>query len=167
MTDLKTRHKHSIDTFTFKPLKESDLTLVSEWLEKPHVKEWWNDELTAEQIQSKYREKIGSSLVGAFIVYLNTTPIGFIQYWWFEPTGDTVGIDQFIGEEDYINCGYGTHMILGFVKKIFKNPRIKTIMVDPDPANQRAIRCYEKAGFTFVEQSITLEGIAYVMGITR
>lgn len=159
--------KHGIDTFTFNPLKESDLNLLCEWMQKPHVKEWWNDELSTDEIKAKYRERIGSSLVASFISNLNDRPIGFIQYWWPHPTGEMVGMDQFIGEEDYINCGYGTHMTIGFVKKIFKDPRIKKIHVDPNPANHRAIRCYEKAGFKFIRQSITVDGVAYLMEIAR
>lgn len=77
----------------------------------------------------------------------------------------TVGIDQFIGEKDYVNRGYGTQMICVFIKQIFTNPSIKKIIIDVDPNNHRAIHCYEKAEFKFVKKLMTPDGIAYVMEI--
>jgi aminoglycoside 6'-N-acetyltransferase len=61
-----------------------------------------------------------------------------------QPAG-TRGIDLFIGQPAMI--GHGSALIACFVKDRLRNgvPRIVT---DPDPANARAIRAYEKAGFT-------------------
>src|SRR5690348_213510 len=110
----------SIDKFTFIPLKNSDLELLCDWLAKPHVLEWWNDHLTRDEIKEKYGKRIGDTVVYPHIAYLNNKPIGFIQYyyankvgdgWWPNEMDGTVGIDQFIGEEDFINRGYGTRMI--------------------------------------------------------
>lgn len=39
-----------IQEFSFKPLQESDLNLLCHWLGEPHVKEWWDDHLTDEEI---------------------------------------------------------------------------------------------------------------------
>ncbi len=170
MTSI-TKKNHLIPC-TFKPLQESDLELLCRWFDKPHVKEWWNDHLTHNEIKIKYGKRIGDETVAPFIVYLNDKPIGFIQYyhadragdgWWPDETAGTVGIDQFIGEEDYINHGYGTKMITAFIKQLFANPAIKKIITDVDPNNQRAIRCYEKAGFQFVKKLMTPDGLAYLM----
>jgi aminoglycoside 6'-N-acetyltransferase len=58
----------------------------------------------------------------------------------------TRGIDQFIGEADMLDCGHGSAFISFFIERLLTagTPRIVT---DPDPANVRAIRAYEKAGF--------------------
>lgn len=162
--------------FLFKPLKEQDLILLCEWLNKPHVKEWWDDHLTDEEIKSKYRKRIGDAVVVPFLVYLNNYPIGFIQYyhankvgdgWWPNETEGTVGIDQFIGEENYINRGYGTLMIKAFIKQLFENPGIKKIIMDLEPQNTRAKRCYEKSGFKFVKEIMTPDGLAYLLEIHK
>ncbi len=158
--------------FNFKSLQEDDLTLLCAWLDKPHVKAWWNDGFTHDEIKEKYRRRIGDPIVVPFIVYLDEVPIGFIQYyhadkvgdgWWPDEVEGTVGIDQFIGEEDYLNRGYGSKMIAEFVKKLFATPGIKKIITDVDPKNQRAIRCYEKVGFKFVKELMTPDGLAYLM----
>lgn len=160
---------------TFKPLQETDLNLLCRWLDQPHVKEWWNDGLTYEEIKHKYRKRIGDTMVAPFIAYLNDVPIGFIQYyhankvsdgWWPEAVEGTVGIDQLIGEVDYINRGIGTQMICAFTKMLLNNNAIKKIITDVDPKNMRAVRCYEKAGFHFVKKLMPPDGVANLMELT-
>ena len=160
------------NTITFKPLQEVDLDLLCQWLDKPHVKEWWDDRLTHDQIKSKYRKRIGSVLVAPFIAYLDEKPIGFIQYyhadkigdgWWADEVTGTLGLDQFIGEETLINHGYGTLMIRVFIEKLFLEETVKKIIIDVDPNNHRAIRCYEKVGFKLVREVMTTDGLAYLM----
>jgi RimJ/RimL family protein N-acetyltransferase len=122
---------------TFKPLAKDGLKLLITWFDKPHVKQWWNDELTPQQIKKKYGKRIGDKNIQPFIVYLSDIPIGFIQYyyadkvdngWWLDATPGTVGIDQFIGNENYINKGYGAELIRLFIKKLFKDRRVKKLL---------------------------------------
>ena len=58
----------------------------------------------------------------------------------------TRGIDQFIGDPDMIGRAHGSAFIRQFTDGLLTagTPRVLT---DPDPANARAIRAYEKAGF--------------------
>ena len=61
----------------------------------------------------------------------------------------TVGIDQFIGDPNYLGKGYGLLMIKEFISYLTKvlEPRTTTIILDPKPTNIVAIKCYEKVGF--------------------
>ncbi|MCW5584231.1 MAG: GNAT family N-acetyltransferase [Gammaproteobacteria bacterium] len=165
-----------IQQFTFKPLQETDLDLLCDWLNEPHVKEWWDDHITNDEIKSKYRMRIGDSVVVPFIAYLNKKPVGFIQYyhadkvgdgWWPDEIEATIGIDQFIGEKELINRGIGTKMIRAFINQLFLDPNVKKIMTDVDPKNSRAIRCYEKVGFEFVKEIMTPDGSAYLMVMNK
>ncbi len=61
-----------------------------------------------------------------------------------QPQG-TRGIDIFIGEPDMI--GHGSALISNFVRDRLRLG-VRRIVTDPDPANARAIRAYEKAGFS-------------------
>lgn len=162
--------------FYFKPLQEEHLDVITVWLNKPHVKEWRNDNLTEEEIKSKYRNRIGSDTILPFIAYLDDKPIGFIQYYYAKKIGDdwwpnemegTVGIDQFIGEEEYINRGYGTQMIGQFLEKLFSDNKLKKVITDADEKNHRAIRCYEKLGFCFSHKLSTPEGMVNLMNRYR
>ena len=142
--------------FTFQQLTTSDLDLLCKWLEKPHVLEWWNDHLSSEDLKAKYAKRIGDDVVLPYIVYCDGKPIAFIQYYWASKVGEgwwpnedahTVGLDQFIGEEDYLNKGFGTLMLKEFIHFLFQNANIKKIITEADPNNLRAKRCYEKVGF--------------------
>ena len=165
-----------IQQFSFKPLQEADLNLLCGWLNEPHVKEWWDDHLTDEEIKTKYKERIGDTIIAPFIACLNDKPIGFIQYyqadkvgdgWWPDEVEGTMGIDQFIGEKDLINRGIGTKMIRAFIDHLFDNSNVKKIITDVDPKNLRAIRCYEKVGFEFIKEMMTPDGVAYLMVMNK
>lgn len=148
--------QHSLSKFTFKPLEKTDLELLCNWFEKPHVLNWWLDRFSRDEIKEKYNQRIGDPITRAFIVYLEHKPIGFIQYYWASKVGGgwwpneddrTVGTDQFIGEEAYIGKGYGTSMMQAFVAILFQNPVIHKVITEADPENKAAINCYLKAGF--------------------
>lgn len=162
--------------FSFKPLTLSDLDLLCKWFEKPHVLEWWYDCLTPEEIKTKYGKRIGDDVVSPYIAYLDDKPIGYIQYYWASKVGDgwwpnedegTVGIDQFIGEEHYINKGYGTLLLKEFIEFLFANPAVKKIITEADPNNLRAKRCYEKSGFHEVGLIDTPDGQSILMAIYK
>ena len=74
----------------------------------------------------------------------------------------TRGIDQFIGELDMVDHGHGSAFIRAFIDRLLASgaPRVIT---DPDPANARAIRAYEKAGFVRDRMVDTPDGIALLM----
>lgn len=142
--------------FIFRPLVVDHLELLCQWFRKPHVLEWWTDRLTPDEIKETYGKRIGDNIVCPYIAYLDNKPIAFIQYYWASKVGNgwwpdeddrTVGIDQFIGEETYLNKGWGTLMIKEFIQFLLKNYNIHKIITEADPHNFRAKRCYEKAGF--------------------
>jgi aminoglycoside 6'-N-acetyltransferase len=59
------------------------------------------------------------------------------------------GVDQYIGEPDMLDRGHGTAFLREQCDRLFAEgaPAIGT---DPHPDNLRAIRAYEKAGFSVV-----------------
>lgn len=148
--------------FVFKKLTKDDIPLLLRWFKEPHVKEWWPTPEKDEAILEKFLTRIRSKDTFGFIVFIHDVAIGYIQYYHInrkhEKTGSwlpaelpktTVGTDQFIGEEDYLGKGYGTRFIKEFISYLHEiEPTITTVIVDPDPENAAAIRCYEKVGFT-------------------
>ena len=45
-------------TFDFKPTQKNDLPLLFEWLELPHVAQWWRESRDWETFSTKYLKKI-------------------------------------------------------------------------------------------------------------
>jgi aminoglycoside 6'-N-acetyltransferase len=145
----------------------ADLPLVLKWLKQPHVMEWWGD--THEQFELVSGD-LHEPAMDQFIVSFEGNEFGYIQCYdlsaWnsgfgTHPSG-TRGIDQFIGEPDMIDRGHGSAFIRAFVDDKIRSgaPRMVT---DPDPANARAIRAYEKAGFEKVRLVDTPDGTALLM----
>jgi aminoglycoside 6'-N-acetyltransferase len=137
--------------YEFRPMTAADLPLVKRWLAMPHVTSWWGD---ADEQFELVSGDLSHPAMDQFIVAVDGQPFGYLQCYdltaWnsgfgSQPLG-TRGIDQFIGEPDLIDRGHGSAFIRAFADRLLAagTPRLVT---DPDPANPRAVRAYEKAGF--------------------
>ena len=146
--------------FTFKKLTQDDWPLLLHWFKEPHVEKWWPTP-EENELMEYFLEKIRSKNTFGFVVFLGEKPIGYIQYYYIDrskvesgsllpplPDETTVGIDQFIGDPDYLHKGYGTLFIKQFIAELpTLESEITTIILDTNPENLAAIRCYEKVGF--------------------
>ena len=111
------------------------------------------------------------------IALIGDEPIGFVQSyvvkgcgdgWWEDETDPgAVGIDQFLCDGRRLGQGLGTKMVRAFVEKILAEPGVTKVQTDPSPANARAIRCYEKAGFRRLATVTTLDGPALLMVVEK
>jgi len=137
--------------FKFRPLTSKDYLQMLEWLSRSHVKQWWNDgDDTLEKVALHYGNEDD---VGRFILVEESNGvennIGYFQYYF--ASDNSIGIDQFIGEENYLNKGVGEKAINIFIELIKREHQPDSIILDPSPDNKRAIRCYEKVGFKHYE----------------
>ena len=131
-----------------------------EWLSKKHVAEWWDDgDDTLEKVAAHYG---ATDETRRFLVLDDEKPIGYFQYYFADD--ESIGIDQFIGDETYLNRGVGEKTIKMFVRLIAEKHNPAFIILDPSPENARAIRCYEKVGFRYYETRALDDGeTAYMM----
>jgi RimJ/RimL family protein N-acetyltransferase len=159
---------------TFRQLTLSDLPMLREWLQRPHVAQWWG----ALPSMAEMREDVGPmTLPGArdqaFIASVDGRDIGYIQsytvkdsgggWWTDEQDPGARGIDQFLANADELGRGLGTRMVRAFVERLFSDAAVTRVQTDPDPQNPRAIRCYEKAGFRVWKEVETPDGPALLM----
>jgi aminoglycoside 6'-N-acetyltransferase len=155
-------------SYEFHPLSAADLPLVRGWLAAPEVVRWWGN--SDEQLELISGD-LDHPAMDQFTVAKEDRPFGYLQCYdpaaWPDnglgpqPPG-TRGIDQFIGEPDMIGRGHGSAFIRLFIEGLLAAgaPRVVT---DPDPANARAIRAYEKAGFRRDRLVDTPDGRALLM----
>ena len=154
--------------YVFRAMHAADLPTVHNWLAQPHVVEWWGD---PDEQFALVRDDLDHPAMDQFIIAIDDRPFAYLQC--YDPTAwpnngfgaqpnGTRGMDQFIGEADMINHGHGTALIRSFIERLVKSgtPRVVT---DPDPANARAVRAYEKAGFEKVRLVDTPDGRALFM----
>ncbi len=160
--------------FTFKPLSPEDFPLLLSWLAQPHVKAWWDDgDDTLDKVALHFGDMCGQSPEeqGFLACYQETpeataVPIGYIQYYLLPDGG--AGLDVFLGEAAFLNRGIGTRLIQAFLERLLAWHNPAYFVIDPEPENTRAIRCYEKVGFRHYETIRTEEGKrAYMMRLNQ
>lgn len=154
--------------YSFRRMTDADLPLLRQWLATPDAAAWWGDlDEEMENLAADLHEP-GMRL---WIVSLNDAPFAFLQdympgLWPDHPFHDmppgTYGIDQTIGIPELIGQGHGSAFIRQHVAALFAEGA-PCVVTDPDPANARAIRAYEKAGFTGVEERDTPWGRCLLM----
>ena len=153
--------------YEFRAMTADDLPQVLRWLALPHVAQWWGE--PAEEF-SLVSGDLTHPAMDQYIVATDGKPFAYLQCYdltaWNVGFGEqpqgTRGIDQFIGDPEMIGRGHGSAFIRGFVDGLLAAgmPRAVT---DPDPANARAIRAYEKAGFHRDRMVDTPDGPALLM----
>ena len=159
--------------FTFRPLQASDLLMVHAWLQRPHVAEWSHEPMSLAELERDYLSGTNDSSTRAYIALLDAEPIGFIQSYvamgsgdgWWENEVDpgTRGIDQFLANAEQLGRGLGSSMVNAFVERLFQDPAVTKVQTDPSPKNERAIRCYQRAGFVIQGEVTTPDGPALLM----
>lgn len=157
------------NVLSFASLQPEHFPLLLTWLEAPHVKNWWDQNLTytTELVAEKFEDRThdGSVIetdtekVYGFIIVLNDLPIGYIQVYNAEKLPSLIkegdfprierpiaGCDLFIGEREYLGKGAGTLAVRMFWKYIIA-PHYEACFVDPETTHGTAIKMYERAGF--------------------
>lgn len=150
---------------TFRPLTVDDIPLLHRWLNNPLVAKWYGLDVanipypTLEQVETNYFPRVrGETPTYCYIMCLGEREFGYVQTYQIgsypeyadaiDVDRDGWGIDIFIGEDDSRDRGLGTAALRLFVERVVFNRRgAETAVIAPNPANHRAIRSYEKAGF--------------------
>lgn len=137
----------------FRRITASDEPLLRGWLAGPHVRVWWGD--PEEEIALiRSGEETGES--EGYIALLDARPVAYLQVWtpsahdeeeWQTAAPPSSrGIDMFVGPADCLGRGIGPRVLRAFAQRLFAGG-VPRLVIDPDAANARAVRAYEKAGF--------------------
>jgi aminoglycoside 6'-N-acetyltransferase len=140
----------------FRPLEESDLPSLRAWLQREHVRLWW---------QKPIEQELAESRDGRFLVVVDGREVGMIQTYlvadypeWGAIVGmepGLAGVDLLIGEEDQIGRGLGPRVLEQFARDVvFARPETNTVVATVEEGNRRSWRAFEKAGFSHVRDVI-------------
>jgi len=163
------------DFVNLRLMTEHDLTMLHEWVNRPHIVEWWGGERPSlQEVQEHYLPWIrGEGNVTPYIGLIHGKPFAYAQSyvalgsgdgWWESETDPGVrGIDVSIADPELLGQGLGTILVCALVELLFADRQVTKVQIDPAPNNLRAIRCYEKAGFRRVKEILTPDGPAVYM----
>ena len=163
------KHLYQKDSISFRKMEDrlSDYKLLAKWLSDPAILEFYegrDNPFDLEKVKEKYAHRTrGESDVTPCIIEFENHAIGYIQYYKvdaeeyqvqdkidLERYSNPYGIDLFIGETNYWNKGIGTHIVKGMIDYLIENEKADVVFIDPQVNNKRAIKCYERCGFTTI-----------------
>lgn len=140
-------------SYTFRRMAEADLSLLRQWLATPDWRRWWGEPGAELASLAADLHEPGMRL---WIVSHRERPFAFLQDYDIHALPDhpyrempkgSKGIDQSIGVAAMIGQGHGSTFIRTHAEQLIAEGA-PCVVTDPDPENARAIRAYEKAGFT-------------------
>ena len=131
-------------------LNDSDIPLIEIWLNKEHVKRWYEIPdlgITINDWISELKEYKGEfQWITYLIVLWQDRPIGLCLYYKCVDSSDedfgtlpltgSYGIDYLIGEESYLGKGLGKGIITLLVDKIFSLQDAQRVTADIDKNNK-------------------------------
>ncbi len=146
-------------------LRDDDISLVEVWLNKEHVKRWYEIPhmgVTIADWMHEIREHDGEfRWITYLIAMYHNSPIGLCQYYKCADSTDedfgtlaiegSYGIDYFIGEEDNIGKGLGKGIISLLSDRIFSLQGAERVTADIDKNNKASKNALLSCGFTLLD----------------
>jgi len=139
-----------------------EFALIARWLSDPRVLEWVygrDNAFTVERAAEHFgpRARADDPVTAVFVLF-EGEPIGYLQFYLADAEeyglDDGIpswGADIFLGEPVYWGTGAGTRAMRLLLRHLFEREGAERVVIDPRADNPRAIRSYEKAGFTRVK----------------
>ncbi|MEM7296081.1 MAG: GNAT family N-acetyltransferase [Pseudomonadota bacterium] len=137
--------------YHFRPITRADFPMVARWLSAPHIDGWWGP---AEVELPLIEEELAAPHIDMCIVTHRGHPFAYLQDYPAEHYGAPQyagyrrarAIDVFLGDPAFLGQGHAAGFLAQRADELL-SAGAKAVVVDPDPANARAIRTYAKAGF--------------------
>lgn len=162
LTDTDTEYATtdtSIDrTISFRAVSlERDLGRLHRWLANDHVKPYWDLDRPLSAFRDRLAEKIADDHLTPYVGSLEYVPMSYWECYWaarddvanhYDAHPEDRGVHLLIGPEEYIGHGYATPLLRAVVAMQFRHPETRRVIAEPDARNERAIRAFERAGFT-------------------
>lgn len=148
-------------------LTDDDIQLVEVWLNKEHVKRWYEIPsmgVTIDDWISEIKEYKGEfSWITYLIAMWDGEPIGMCLYYKCKdsigeefgtlPLEDSYGIDYMIGEESQLRKGLGKGIVNLLQDRIFSLPNAMRITADIDKNNIASKMTLLSCGFTLLDDN--------------
>jgi aminoglycoside 6'-N-acetyltransferase len=157
---------------TFEHLREEDLLLLCDWLNRPHMRDYYQKTPTSlAEVTEKFMPRIqGEYPTYDHIASYNGQPFGKIQcyknvdhpeYAYEVDLQEGISVDLFIGEPALLGQGLGRRMLHEYVTTVAFGlyPDERDCFICHELTNLPARACSRAAGFEVLRE-VTEEGIA-------
>ena len=140
------------DTYALRPFSRDDLPMMAAWLATPHLRAWWGD---PEEQLSLVTEDMDNPLMDQQIGLIAESAFAYLQSYpchaWGAPQfqdrpAGSQSVDMCVGPANMLGHGHGAAILRLYAKTLVARGA-KDVVIDPDPGNARAVRCYRRAGF--------------------
>lgn len=142
------------DRLRLRAIERTDLPYFVQWLNDPQVRLYLNSDLPISQaaeerwfenvLQAPPEERPLAIEVQEGDAWKLIGNAGFMYIDWHARSAE---IGLFIGDRSYWDKGHGTQVVHLLLRHGFETLNLNRIYLRVNAENQRAIRCYEKAGF--------------------
>jgi len=130
---------------SLRPASDDDLDQLVGWLGDPEVYRWWEGRpLSRDEVAGVYTGRRRPE-VEPFIIEADGVPVGYLQVW--QGTETSGGIDLFLVPEAR-GRGLGPDAARAAASFLLDHRGWSEVTVDPVVDNLRAIRAFERAGFS-------------------
>jgi len=151
---------YDYNKITIRLLTIDDALFLVKWLSDPVVLQYYqgrDQPYDINMVRQHFFER--KQEITQCIIQYEGIAIGYIQFYpvfdaerteygYDDFEGTVYGMDQLIGEPEYWNRGIGTELIQSMVNYLIQHERVDKIVMDPQTWNHRALRVYEKCGFS-------------------
>jgi RimJ/RimL family protein N-acetyltransferase len=160
----------------FEKVNQTHITTIFQWLEEPHIKEFWDNSQAHKDDIINFVEgrKTPSNYCGGLFTYwigfadnipycmimtlqeLKEYDIPLIKKNLITDNGNAYSMDYMIGNVNFFGKGLGAKTLSEFIEFFtqYVDKKADTFMIDPDVENPRAKHVYEQAGFKYVDDFI-------------
>ena len=155
------------ERITYRPLAETDLSLMADWLNRPHLRPFYQREpISFAAVSAKYGPRIRHEVpTQSWLASLDGTPFGYLQCYRVADWADcqaTIGVDRgvsidlFIGEPGLIGQGVGRRMLSGYVEQVAfpLHAEERLCWIGHELENRAAQTCSAAAGFVPVREYV-------------
>lgn len=155
-------HVLSQDSITLRPIELSDTDYIVKWRNSDFVKQRMiNKELSKEMHVNWFRTKVMTGDVVQFIIEFDNNPVGTVFLKDIDRNNQNAEFGIFIGEKTATNKGIGAVAAKRIISLGFSELKLHKIFLRVLADNQAAIKCYEKAGFSYegtAKEMVYLDG---------
>lgn len=138
-----------------RPATRADFGLIRKWLARPDIQDWWGPVSATE---AEVNMALASEHALCRIIEADGAPVGYAHAVDATLWGDnlpedlepgTWDLDLFVAAEEHRGKGVGQAALALFRDEVFATTLAVAVCVFPSVRNERAVRAYEKAGFSW------------------